>query len=377
MRIGLVLPGFSANERDWCIPALYDFVRTLAYRNDVSVFALEYPYRRDHYQFFGAMVFALDGRHRGKLFAPRLWQRALSAIFAEHRRERFDILHAFWVNEPGLIAITAARALRIPVIASVAGGELVGFRSIDYGGQLSRLEKMIVKMVMKGADQITVGSRYLQQIAGRWRRDAQFAPLGIDTGMFSPNATPATRRTRFGAAPISPAPTRIINVGSLSTVKQHEILLEAFSRVKSNSELEIVGAGERLAILQTRAVELGIGERVRFTGAVEHHLLPQEIRWADIFVQSSCHEAQAMAVLEAAACGVTTAGTPVGIVPELAESEAAVSAADFEAESLKNAIGHALESRYELGCNARKVVEKDFSLESTRTRWMDLYTRLM
>ena len=30
MKIGLVVPGFSANEQDWCIPALLDYVRALA-----------------------------------------------------------------------------------------------------------------------------------------------------------------------------------------------------------------------------------------------------------------------------------------------------------------------------------------------------------
>jgi len=65
MKIGLVLPGFSANEKDWCIPALLDYVRVLARANSVHVFALEYPYRRDDYDVFGATIHSLNGGNRG------------------------------------------------------------------------------------------------------------------------------------------------------------------------------------------------------------------------------------------------------------------------------------------------------------------------
>jgi len=36
-----------------------------------------------------------------------LWLAALRAIAAEHRRARFDVLHAFWVDEPGWVALSA------------------------------------------------------------------------------------------------------------------------------------------------------------------------------------------------------------------------------------------------------------------------------
>ena len=367
MRIGLVLPGFSASERDWCIPALYNFVRTLARENKVCIFALEYPYRRDHYNFFGATVYALNGRHRGKLYAPRLWSDTLATIFSEHRRARFDVLHAFWANESGLIALVAARALSIPIIASVAGGELVGFANIGYGGQLHWVEKTTVNWVLKRADRVAVGSRYLQAIAARWRGDAQIAPLGVDTEMFSPQKGAGTR----------PAPTKIINVASLLPVKQQEILLDAFANLKCAAQLEIIGAGERQEFLRARVVERGISERVKFSGEVAHDLLPQKYRAADIFVQSSLHEAQGMAVLEAAACGVAIAGTPVGILPELAERDAAIMTDGFNADSLAAAIERTLESRDNLGCRAREIAEKKFSLQATHARWMELYNSVI
>jgi glycosyltransferase involved in cell wall biosynthesis len=57
--------------------------------------------------------------------------------------------------------------------------------------------------------------------------------------------------------------------------------------------------------------------------------MPRLYQGADLFMLSSRHESQGMVVLEAAACGVPTVGTAVGVVPELAPDAAvAVPSAD-------------------------------------------------
>ncbi len=205
MKIGVIVPGFSANENDWCIPALLNFVRMLAAEHCVHVFALEYPYRRAVYSVCGATGHSMGGRNRGKRYAPRLWLDALTAIRAEHRRAHFDLLHAFWVNEPSAIAVLAGRALHIPVVASVAGGELVGLRQIGYGGQLRWIERTMIRWTMRAADCVTVGSRYLQTIAARWCSDVRVVPLGVDAEMFSrqPNPQPLPFEGRGVVLPLS------------------------------------------------------------------------------------------------------------------------------------------------------------------------------
>ena len=54
MKIGLVVPGFSADADDWCIPALRNLARQLATTEEVHVLALRYPYRAGDYAVFGA-----------------------------------------------------------------------------------------------------------------------------------------------------------------------------------------------------------------------------------------------------------------------------------------------------------------------------------
>ena len=89
MKIGLILPGFSAREDDWCIPALLHLVRQLATRAEIHVFALRYPYRKGHYKVYGATVHALGGGPASGLWRPYLLTRGVAAVVGEHRRRPF------------------------------------------------------------------------------------------------------------------------------------------------------------------------------------------------------------------------------------------------------------------------------------------------
>src|SRR4051812_28560826 len=115
MKIGLVVPGFSEHERDWCIPALLDYVRVLAKRAEVHVFTLRWPEQRGTYPVFGATVHALYPGRRLGVRVLGFWERAVRAIAGEHKRGHFDVLHGFWVDEPGWVAAWAGQRLRVPV----------------------------------------------------------------------------------------------------------------------------------------------------------------------------------------------------------------------------------------------------------------------
>ncbi len=361
MKVALVTPGFSAHERDWCIPALRHYVSALARVAETHVFTLRWPERQDAYSVFGATVHALNGYKGMGRRALGLWRLALTAMAAEHRRAPFDVIHAFWADEPGWVAMLAAQWLHIRFILSLAGGELIGLPDIRYGLQLLPGRRWLAHLTLSQADAVTVGSRYLYNLA-----KAQCAPhglvqmpLGVDTTLFCP-APP------FGGS--STAKRVVLNVGSLYPVKGQAKIVRSMAQVPG-AELQIVGEGPLRSELQALASRLGISERVKFLGPVEHSALPAFYRAASVFVQASRHEAQGMALLEAAACGVPSVGTAVGVLPEIgrvAETEAEM------ARQLNDLLADDV-GRQAAGQAAQKQVEAEFSLAGAVERFVNLY----
>lgn len=122
MKIGLITPGFSADETDWCIPVLLDLVRELANEHEVTVFALRYPHRIGRYRVYNATVQALGGGSAAGLGRFPILARALAALVREGRRQKFDVLNGFWADEAGALAVAAGRLLHVPSIVTVMGG---------------------------------------------------------------------------------------------------------------------------------------------------------------------------------------------------------------------------------------------------------------
>jgi hypothetical protein len=110
VRLALITPGFSADERDWCIPAVTGLVRELAREHDVHVFALRYPPRRGSYAAFSARVHAIGGARDGALGRVALLATAFARVRRENVRAAFDLAHGLWADEAGFLATAAARA---------------------------------------------------------------------------------------------------------------------------------------------------------------------------------------------------------------------------------------------------------------------------
>lgn len=376
MNIGLILPGFSSDARDWCIPVLRHLVMRLAKTNDLRVFALRYPNRADRYEVFGAEVISLGGGTRRNLGSLNVWNRALKLIIQENKKRPFDILHAFWANEAGMITVIGGRILGVPTVVSLGGGELVAFPDINYGGQLTKLERLKVIVSLRWSSAVTGGSKYILNQAKPWmksklRQRILQIPLGVDTEFFTPEKCVTSQE-----------PFKLIHVASLTPVKDQGTLLRAIASLHRQNPsilLEIVGDGPLRSDLMKHAQNLGIAEVVKFYGEVEHHELPSFYRGRDLFVLSSRHEAQSMVVLEAAACGIPTVGTSVGILPELAP-EAAQVVPVGNSVAMVGALANLVNEKdriIEMGRQAYLKVSQDWDLSKTVDHFCDLYTVLI
>ncbi len=367
MKVVWIVPGFSSDEHDWCIPALRNLAGEIALRCDLHIVALHYPYRRDVYHAFGATVHSLGGANRGGPRTPALWREAIRTVNALQP----DVLHAFWAYEPGVIA--AGLAQRVPTIIHLAGGELIDLPDIRYGLRGKPHTRWLIRWALNRPRIVTAGSRYLMEMAEKFAggREVAFAPLGVPPH-------PPTPSPEMGENISGEGESVILNVGSLEPVKDQAMLLRAFKRVSEivpEARLIIAGQGRLEGELRGLCQHLNLNERVSLAGEVPHAELSALYRSATLCVQTSRHEAQGMAVLEVAVHGVPLVGTAVGAIADLSP-DAAVAVPVGDEASLAQAIISLLRDpvrRAQLSRTAQAIVAREYALSRAIDRAMVMY----
>jgi 1,2-diacylglycerol 3-alpha-glucosyltransferase len=140
---------------------------------------------------------------------------------------------------------------------------------------------------------------------------------GIDLSRFCPrpDVDRLACRERFG---LDPSRTIFLFVGRVDREKRIDLLLRAVQRLDRNDvQLAIAGQGAALNELKELAEELGLGQRVRFTGYVPSQDLPDLLNSVDIFVMPSAAELLSIATLEAMACARPILAARAVALPEL------------------------------------------------------------
>jgi phosphatidylinositol alpha-1,6-mannosyltransferase len=120
----------------------------------------------------------------------------------------------------------------------------------------------------------------------------------------------------------------LLTVGRMASAeryKGHERVIAALpglARAGLDVVYVIVGEGDDRPRLEALATDAGLGERVRFVGAVGRERLVQAYRMADLFVMPSAGEGFGIAFLEAMACGTPAVGlAAAGAVDPLGDGE--------------------------------------------------------
>ena len=165
-------------------------------------------------------------------------------------------------------------------------------------------------------------------------------------------------------------------VGRLSAEKNHARYLAAAAeilRVEPEARFLLVGTGPGRPQLERLAAELGIADRLRFTGArADARAL---IARVDLLVVSSDREGLSVAALEALAAGTPIVSTPVEGMRTLLDAGAGVIAEDWSATSLARAALDLLADprrRAAMGKAGMRLVGESFASEAM----VDAYERV-
>jgi len=132
---------------------------------------------------------------------------------------------------------------------------------------------------------------------------------------------------------------RLVQVASLSRVKDQRLLLDALAIVSRRADvhLDLVGEDTLHGELQRHSASIGMDRHVTFHGFLPQPRVHELLASADLYVQSSMHEAAGVSVLGAAAHGVPTVGTAFGYVADWAPTKA-VAVSNATADSMADAI---------------------------------------
>lgn len=144
---------------------------------------------------------------------------------------------------------------------------------------------------------------------------------GIDLSHFTPGKISDELYKKFNL----PKNTPIVSyIGRLDAEKHLPVLLRAFVRVHTalpEAHLLIVGDGTERPGLLHLAKELGLGDKVTFTGRVSDEELVELHRIGTVFCMPSPAELQSIATLEAMASGQPVVAVDAGALKELCQDQ--------------------------------------------------------
>jgi glycosyltransferase involved in cell wall biosynthesis len=373
VKLVLIVPGgVDRSGRERVVPALLWLIERLAVRHQVTVIQLYQEPVASQFTWGGATIVNLGNPTQpwlGRKVDHAIGQTRRLLAYLRAQPWQADLLHALWVGATGLMTVMAGRRLGIPTLLTLWAGELVWLPQIRYGGLGTPWQRLKVRWMLRWATDAAVGSRYMAGLLPPWRQPVHWAPLGVDRSLFS---TPS--------APTPGPPWRLLHVASLNRVKDPFTLLRALQQVvavEPGVHLDWIGEDTLQGAVQRFAADLALLDHVTFHGFQPTDIVTRYVQQSHLYLQASLHEGQGVAVLEAAAGGVPTVGTAVGVVAEMAPTAAlAVPPADPQAlaQGILHLLAHPAE-RVALGQAARQWAQR-YDADWTAQTYETIYQQL-
>ena len=256
---------------------------------------------------------------------------AAYTLFPEHMVNRLikdfqpDIIHIHDHYSISQAAVKIARHQHIRVIGTnhFMPENLVPYLPLPQVIQpgMNKLLWMWMLDLYNQLDAVTAPSRTAAVLLRQQGLTRPVYPIscGIDPHEFKPDPDLNRRalRRRYG---LDSDRKLFLFVGRVDGEKRLDVILEALKVLdRDDIQFGIAGKGAARSKLESLAAELGLGERVHFTGFIPAADLPSLLNSADIFAMPSEAELLSIATLEAMACGRPVLAARSNALPELVE----------------------------------------------------------
>jgi len=233
---------------------------------------------------------------------------------------RYDILHSHWILPQGFVGALAARPLGIPHVVTVHGGDIFALQASILGP--------FKRYALRGCAAVTVNSTATEKAVldlAPGLPAVHRIPMGVGEAQPNDVAVAAFRqRYRRGYGPLLAFVGRVVEEkGVTDLLRAVQLLIPQLPDVSA----VIVGEGQDRAAAERLAQELGIADRVHFTGWIDAARVPEVMAAADIFVGPSRRgrdgwkEAQGLTFAEALLAGTPVIATGLGGTVDLVRHE--------------------------------------------------------
>ncbi len=235
----------------------------------------------------------------------------LNVCYALYYTRKYHInkLHCGQIISVGPAGLIGKKLLGVKYSVFVYGSETARFGK-------HRLTAWLMKKVIQEAEELITNSEYTSREFEQWgilrEKIVKIVP-GVDTTLFCPQKKPPYLMQKYGLH----GKQVILTVGRLDERKGHDMVMRAVRLLAERLPqlvYMIVGKGREEQRLKGLTEDLGIGERIIFTGFVTDEALPDYYRLCDVFVlpnretedneqMRGDYEGFGVVFLEASACG--------------------------------------------------------------------------
>lgn len=301
-------------------------------------------------------------------------------IVEEHRRDPFDILHAYFLPQAGFVAAYAGKYLGTPSVVSIRGNDIE--RAAFDPAKFSH-----VMYALQNASAVTTNASTLARKARAFvEREIFLIPNGIDTELFKPMERNETLAEMLGlGGKTKEERSAVIGfAGELREKKGLRALLSGYAQAAKSRPASLLIVGEvrdgedKKFFDEFKSANSQLP--ITVTGPVPHEDIPAYYALMDVLVHPSLRDGMPNAALEAMACGLPVIATPVGgILDALEDGENGVLVNVNDAAALAGKIVELLDDpqkRAGLGQRARETVVEKFGLEAELRANLRVYESL-
>jgi glycosyltransferase involved in cell wall biosynthesis len=305
------------------------------------------------------------------------WLRRLRRLL---RRLRPDVVHSNGYK------VHVAGALALP-----PGARLV-WHAHDYLGGRRLMARLLRRLAPRAAAAVAISRSVaddVRRVCGTGLR-VEVVHNAVDLARFSPDGPRAPLDALAGMPPASPGAVRVGLVATMGLWKGHAVFLRALARLPAETAVRGYVVGGRIyatagsevdpEALRRTAAELGIADRVGFTGFVDDSAAA--MRALDVVVHASTQpEPFGLVIAEAMACARPVVVSAAGGAAEIVEDGVdALGVAPGDAAALAEAIRRLAEDaglRARLGAAGRARAERDFDRARLARALVPLYRSLV